>query len=131
MRRRGDGWTEAEARALRTLSRIGITRSEAALRLGRHPSTISVHARLAGLTWKPPPKRPPRPRPAPKGLIPRPWTDREDLLLAKFAAAGVPIGQAANRMDRAYNTVLKHAKRLELRFERDRDARTRHKRFRR
>ena len=30
-------------------------------------------------------------------------------------------------MDRAYNTVLVHAKRLELRFERDREARSRHK----
>jgi phosphoglycolate phosphatase-like HAD superfamily hydrolase len=129
MRKLADGWTRAEAAALLRLSKIGISKSEAARRLGRHQSTISVHARLAGLTWKPPPKRPPQAKPRPKGPRPRPWTDNDDRLLAQLAAAGVPIGQATNRMDRAYNTVLKQAKRLRLKFERDREGRTRHKRF--
>jgi hypothetical protein len=129
MRRRGDVWTNAEARALRELSKLGITKVEAARRLGRHHSTIRVHARLEGLTWKPPPKRPLRPKRAPEGPKPRPWTERDDRLLAQLAAAGVPKGLAANRMDRAYNTVWKHAKRLELKFERDREARLRRKRF--
>jgi hypothetical protein len=39
----------------------------------------------------------------------------------------MPVGLAANQMDRAYNTALKHAKRLGLKFERDRHARLRHK----
>ena len=129
MRKPGDMWTEADAKALRVLSRIGITKSEAARRLGRHQSTISNHSRLAGLTWKPPPKGPPRPKPAPKGPRPRPWTENDDLLLAQLAAAGVPKGLAANRLDRAYNTVWIHAKRLGLIFERDREARLRHKQW--
>lgn len=127
MRKRGDRWTKAETNSLRALSKIGITKSEAAGRLERHQSTISNHSRLAGLTWKPPPKGPPRPKPAPKGPRPRPWTENDDLLLAQLAAAGVPKGQAANRLDRAYNTVWKHAKRLGLIFERDREAWLRHK----
>ena len=84
MRKPGDIWTKAEAKALREMSRIGITKTEAARRLGRHPSTISVHARQAGLTWKPPRKRLPRPKPAPKGPRPRPWTEKDDVLLAQL-----------------------------------------------
>ena len=129
MRKRGDKWTKAEAKALGVLSKIGITKSEAARRLGRHQSTISDRSRLARLTWKPPPKRPRRAEPAPTGLWPRPWTEKDDLLLAQLAATEVPIGRAANRMDRAYNTVWKHAKRLGLKFERDREARLRHKQW--
>jgi phosphoglycolate phosphatase-like HAD superfamily hydrolase len=128
MRKPGDRWTKAEAKALRKLSTIGITKSEAAHRLGRHYSTVSVHARMAGLSWKPP-ERPPQPKPAPKGPRPRPWTEKDDRLLAQLATEGVPIGQATNRMDRAYNTVLKHAKRLDLRFERDREASSRRKKL--
>jgi hypothetical protein len=37
-------------------------------------------------------------------------------MLKQQAADGVPIGLAANRIDRRYNTVLKHARRLGLKF---------------
>jgi hypothetical protein len=123
---RGEVWTKADATALRRLSTIGITRVEAARRLGRHPSTISDRARLAGLRWKPPPKSAPRPKPTHKVPRPRPWTEKDDLLLAQLAATGVPVGLAANRIDRTYNTVLRHVKLLGLKFGRDREARSRH-----
>jgi hypothetical protein len=79
MRQRGDEWTEAEAAALGELSRIGITKSEAARRLGRHQSTISVRARRAGLRWKPPPKRLPSEKPAPVGPSSRSWTSEDEV----------------------------------------------------
>jgi hypothetical protein len=125
VRKPGDEWTEAEARTLRRLSRIGVTKSEAGRRLGRHASTISHRSRQAGLTWKQPPKRPPRAKPAPKGPRFKPWTEKDDLLLAQLAASGVPIGLAANQVDRRYNTVLRHAKLLRLKFTRDRKAKLR------
>ena len=93
--------------------------------LGRHASTVSEHIVLAGLTRKTPPKKPKAPKPTPPG--PRPWGEKDDLLLTRLAAEGVPIGLAANQIDRAYNTVWKHAKRLGLKFERDRLARLRHR----
>lgn len=127
MRKQGDAWTEREAAALRKLSKIGITQTEAARRLGRHQSTISVRSRLAGLRWNPPSKRPPSKKPAPRGPKPRPWTVTDDQLLAQLAASGVPIGLAANQIDRRYNTTLRHAKLLGLRFERDRGAWSRRK----
>jgi hypothetical protein len=122
MRKSGDMWKKTDARSLRQLSRIGISKSEAARRLGRHPSTISVRSRLAGLTWKSPPKRPRPTKPAPKGPRGRPWTEKDDRQLTQLATAGVPIGRTANQVDRAYNTVLKHAKLLGLQFQRDREA---------
>lgn len=57
----------------------------------------------------------------------RQWTPIEDQWLAKLAAMGTPVGLAANEMDRSYNTVLRHAKLLGLKFQRDRQARLRHR----
>jgi hypothetical protein len=54
-RGKGDVWTNADAAALRELSAAGISQVVAAQLLGRHPSTISVRARRAGLKWTPPP----------------------------------------------------------------------------
>jgi DNA-binding CsgD family transcriptional regulator len=126
MRKRGDAWTAAESEALRQLSTAGITKSEAARRLGRHAWTIYSHSRRAGLKWTPPP-RPRSENPAGISLSSRPWTTEEDRKLMQLASQGVPIGLAANQMDRAYNTVRKHAGRLGLAFDRDRQARARHR----
>jgi hypothetical protein len=118
MRRQGDSWTSAESAALRKLAALGISRVEAARRLGRHASTISVRARRAGLKWTPPPAPPKSKKAMPAGPSARPWTDEDDRMLKQLAAGGVPIGVAANRIDRRYNTVLKHARRLGLKFAR-------------
>lgn len=120
-------WAEAEADALREMASLGISKSEAARRLGRHPSTVSIHSRRVRLEWTPPPKRPRRDKQLPVGPIPRPWTDVDDRLLTELAAAGVPIGLAANHIDRDYNTTRSHSKQLGLKFERDRKARLRHR----
>jgi hypothetical protein len=126
MRRPGDIWTKEEAAALLKMATMGVTRTEAARRLGRHASTVLKHIMLARIEWKPPARKP-RPEKPLLGPTARPWSEKDDQLLTRLAAEGVPIGLAANRMDRAYNTVLKHAKRLGLKFERDRFARLRHR----
>jgi hypothetical protein len=126
MRRPGDIWTKKEAAALRKMATAGISRTEAARRLGRHASTVSKHILLMELEWKPPPREPRAVKPL-LGPAPRPWSEKDDLRLTQLAAEGVPIGLAANRIGRAYNTVLKHAKRLGLKFERDRFAKLRHR----
>jgi len=45
----------------------------------------------------------------------------------QLAPDGMPVGLAANEMDRADNTLRSHAKRVGLRFERDRLSRIRHR----
>lgn len=117
-------WTTAESDRLIELASTGITRIEAAALMGRGAGILRAHARALGLDWvdPAPPVR------EPKGLPPRPWTAEEDRRLSELATQGVPIGLAANHMDRAYNTVVLHARRLRLSFERDRLARTRHRR---
>jgi transposase-like protein len=127
VRRRGDKWTDAEAALLRELAAAGVSRAEAARRLGRHPSTVSVRVRRDGLHWTPPARNPTPERLARAQPSWRPWTDEDDDLLKQLAAEGIPIGIAANQMDRAYNTALKHAKRLGLNFQRDRLSRQRRK----
>ncbi len=72
MRKRGDVWTEAAAEALREMASLGISKSEAARRLGRHPARISVRSRRAELRWTPAPKQPRKAKPPPLGPIPRP-----------------------------------------------------------
>jgi len=47
--------------------------------------------------------------------------------LTQLAPDGMPVGLAANEMDRADNTLRSHAKRVGLRFERDRLSRIRHR----
>jgi transposase len=75
MRKRGDVWTEAKA--LREMSTLGISKSEAARRLGRHSSTISVRSRRADLRWTSQPKQIRKAKPPPLGPIARPWTKFE------------------------------------------------------
>jgi len=59
--------------------------------------------------------------------MPRPWTAEDDRRLTQLAPDGMPVGLAANEMDRAANTLRSHAKRVGLRFERDRLSRIRHR----
>jgi hypothetical protein len=92
-------------------------------------ATVSLlRDRLRSLLRQPPPASVPAPdQPRPNGTVARPWTSEDDQMLTQLASDGVPIGLAANQLDRAYNTVLKHARSLGLQFERDRYGRTRHK----
>lgn len=95
---------------------------------GGRATVSSLRVALRSLLQEPQDRpRPNRVRPRNVRPGPRLWTSKDDLLLTQLAADGVPIGLAANQLDRAYSTVVKHAHALGLQFERDRQARIRHR----
>jgi hypothetical protein len=116
--------TAEEREKLRELAAAGISRVEAARVLGRSHSMVVKRVQEMGLDWRPPPKPPAKPKP-PRGPAPRLWTADDDRQLTELAAAGVPIGQAAHRIDRQYNTVVRHSKALGLSWQHDTQARAR------
>jgi hypothetical protein len=119
-------WAKADSDRLIKLAGRGITRRKAAELMRRDVGTVRSHAEALGLSWAEPPRLAPKPS-EPRGPIPRPWTTDDDRALTELAHDGLPVGLAANEMDRAYNTVRTHARRLGLTFERDRYARVRHR----
>jgi transposase len=116
MRRPGDIWTEKEEARLRKMATMGITRTEAARRLGRHASTVSEHIRLAGLEWKSPrARRRPSKRAAGKKMV-RYWTQEEHLKLEELAATGMGIGRAAMEIDRDLAATWRKARSWGIKF---------------
>lgn len=104
-----------EKRQLRELATAGISMVEGGRRLHRDPSTVVRHSHLLGLNWRRPPAvtkaQPTRREPSPNA-----WTEPDDRWLLALAAAGWTVGLAANEMDRAYNTVLRHSKKPGIRW---------------
>lgn len=107
-------FSDAETETLRELATVGITMAEASRRLQRSSDTVRRHASKLGLTWH----RPSRAVAAPAERAPNPfaWTDADDRWLLALAAAGWTQGLAANEMDRPHTTVIRHSKKLRIRW---------------
>lgn len=108
--------TMAEREQLRGLSTAGITRVEAARRLGRSPSMVIRRVKEMDLEWTPPPRRS-RLEKEP-WANPHAWTDADDRWPLALAEAGWTQGMAANEMDRPHNTVIRHSKQLGIQWPR-------------
>ena len=79
-------WSAAEVERLRRLAGEGITRRDAARRLGRDASTVYRRVAQLGLEWLDPP-----PRPGAKPLKAEAigyWTGEDDRLVKALAKAG-------------------------------------------
>lgn len=107
-------FSAAERQKLCELATAGISRVEAARILGRSHSAIVRRVQHMGLEWTPPPAR--QRVQTPPWVNPNAWTDADDRWLIALAEAGWSQGLAANEMDRPTGTVIRHSKKLGIRW---------------
>jgi transposase len=107
-------FSSAELEQLQLFAGAGISRVEAARRLGRSPSTVIRRVSQMGLEWTPPPRH----QGAEKlpWVNPNAWTEADDRWLIALAEAGWTQGMAANEMDRPHRTIWRHSKMLGIRW---------------
>lgn len=110
-------FSAVEVRALRELAAAGITRVEAARRLGRSHSTVVRQVQQMRLEWIAPPRTTPRRRmpPSPSAYA---WTVADDEWLLALHAAGWTQGMASNEMNRPHGTVWRKSKKLGIEWPR-------------
>lgn len=89
-------WTATDDAVLMRLAHKGITKSDAARRLGCDHSTVSRRVIRLGIGWREPlPKVPSKP-----GSSRRSWTTADDEMLRRLSEAGWSHGMAALELDR-------------------------------
>jgi transcriptional regulator with GAF, ATPase, and Fis domain len=108
-------FSAAEREQLLGLAKAGISRVEAARILGRSHSTVVRNVQKLGLDWRRP-AAVPTASPAEREPSPYAWTEADDRWLLALAEAGWTQGLAANEMDRPTGTVIRHSKRLGIRW---------------
>jgi hypothetical protein len=108
-------WTSTEAVQLARLARVGITKVEAARRLGRHRRRFTARPESRAYLHATAEAQP----------APRLWTAPEDELLRELSVQGGPLYHAANQLDRDYFTTWRARTPARLTWRRDTQARPR------